>query len=98
MRAGSAMVVALSPVVLLAGGSVASARPVAAGGSCSTALNGYKPQLAATYLSTADSTYIPYITKIKEKPAARSPANLTSMRCRELLVPLPARSVITISR
>jgi hypothetical protein len=71
MRAGSAMVVALSSVALLASGSAAVAQPAdrsaPASASCSTALNGYKPQLAATYLSSPDATYILYVTKIKEK-------------------------------
>ena len=67
MRAGSAVVVALSSIALVASGSVASAQPVAASGACSSALNGYKPQLAGTYLSSPDATYILYVTKIKEK-------------------------------
>ena len=67
MRGGGAMVVALSSIASLASGPVASAQPVAASGACSSALNGYKPQLAGTYLSSPDATYILYVTKIKEK-------------------------------
>jgi cell wall-associated NlpC family hydrolase len=70
LRVSSVIAAALSSAVLLATGPVALAQPSeprASAGGCSSALNGYKPHLAATYLSDPDTLYILYVTKIKEK-------------------------------